>query len=59
METATTLEITGSPTWFVNNYKVDGVISEEELESMIKELIKNGTGVEGANPTATSTEIKK
>ncbi|MCX6795248.1 MAG: DsbA family protein [Candidatus Falkowbacteria bacterium] len=55
MEVANTLQITGSPTWFVNNYKVDGLISQEELESMIQELIKNGPGVETASPAASST----
>ncbi|MFZ4648268.1 MAG: DsbA family protein [Patescibacteria group bacterium] len=59
METASTLQITGSPTWFINNYKIDGVVSEAELESMIKELITNGTGVDQVITTSTSTETKK
>lgn len=51
MENANALEITGSPTWFINNYKIDGLVTEEELESMIKELITNGPGVDETNVT--------
>lgn len=51
MDAATTMEINGSPTWFINNYKVDGMVSEEELESMINELAKEGSAIE----TTTST----
>lgn len=58
MEAANTLGITGSPTWFVSNYQIDGLVTEEELESMIKELIKNGTAIDVTN-TATTTEIQK
>lgn len=59
MEAATTLNLTGSPTWFVNNYQIDGLVTEAELESMIKELIKNGTAIDVTTTAATSTEIQK
>lgn len=59
MESASTLNLTGSPTWFVNNYQVDGLITEEELDSMIKELIKNGTAIDVTEQTTDNAEIQK
>lgn len=59
MDSAKTLQITGSPSWFINNFKIDGLVSEEEFENMIQELIRSGTALEPLEMNATSTDDLK
>lgn len=33
--------VSGTPTWFINGYRVAGVIPQEVLEKVIQEIIKN------------------
>lgn len=35
-----TLQVQGTPTWFVNNYRVTGALSEQKLEELINGLLK-------------------
>lgn len=37
---ATDLKITGTPTWFINGYKVEGDMPKETWEKIINELLK-------------------
>ena len=56
MSSANTIGITGSPAWLINNYKIDGEVTQEEMESMIQELLKNGPGLEAPTSNATSSQ---
>lgn len=38
---ATDLEIKGTPTWFVNGYKIEGDVPKDVWEKIINELLKN------------------